>query len=408
MPWDCCSMNLLLWGLLGVLGGGGQTLATAHYDVRSEGAPAAPWGDLLEALHPRLEAYFGRAPHQRLRVRILPDAEAYRRALIDDGQPPAGGGGYYAPATRTVYLFPQPSEYYTRQLLLHEAVHQFHYLVATGNRSPPAEWYTEGLAEYFAMHDYDGRTLVCGVVPAISLEDYPARARDDFRAAGGDLEAILAGRKPVSRPLDWALVHFLLDRHPVEFRQLAGRLDRGEDSLAAFHRSFGPATAELAGELARWIAAHQQPWEVVWTAWQQVGDALEGNSKTVGLALLKETPPVLRVELEPRQRVWKAGLVFGFRSPSDFRLLQIRDDGLVRVVRRTGRGWSDVARRKVELGGGRVAVSATRRGQEWLLAVAGTTVHTSRSGGRIGLHVDGCRVRFQVRGDREGEAPAEP
>lgn len=51
--------------------------------------------------------------------------------------------------------------YRTRRIILHEARHQFDYLVAKTGWSVPA-WYHEGIAEYWSMHNWDGKKLELG------------------------------------------------------------------------------------------------------------------------------------------------------------------------------------------------------------------------------------------------------
>ncbi|MBX3474604.1 MAG: hypothetical protein KF754_09500 [Planctomycetes bacterium] len=51
--------------------------------------------------------------------------------------------------------------YRTRRIVLHEARHQFDLLVAKTFRHQPA-WYREGTAEFYSIHDWDGKTLQMG------------------------------------------------------------------------------------------------------------------------------------------------------------------------------------------------------------------------------------------------------
>ena len=183
---------------------------------------------------------------------------------------PPQAGGYYAPQTHKAYIWAQPTEYFTRQVILHEATHQFHWLTATGNASPSAEWYYEGLAEYFGMHNWDGKRLQTGVIPAITLEDYPGAALKAYNEAAGDLMRMCSR---AGRPGDWALVHFLLKKHRAQFRSLAAKFDARQDASAAWAEVFGDGLAGLSREFGDWLRSHAQPWRIVWTGWQQRGRA---------------------------------------------------------------------------------------------------------------------------------------
>jgi hypothetical protein len=175
---------------------------SAHYDLYTESVDAAEAGAVLDALWDRLKEHFGSAPEGRLRVEVYATKDGMHGALERDRQWKVDAGGCYAPDTKKAYLWVQPSESFTRQLLIHEATHQFHFLAATGNRGPAAEWYTEGLAEYFGMHNWDGKELKIGVVPAVSLEDYPAQAARQLSALGADAVLSANGREIFRAPFD--------------------------------------------------------------------------------------------------------------------------------------------------------------------------------------------------------------
>ena len=371
-------------------------VTTEHYHVRSAGPDAEVVGRMLEGLHGQLADFFGRRPEGRLEVEILATAEAYQEALRRDGLKYVGGGGYYAPGTKKVYLFPQPSEYFTRQLILHEAAHQFHFLVATGNSAPRSAWYVEGLAEYFAMHNFDGHSLKTGVVPAITLEDYPAKAIAAMEDRDWDLKRMISGDVKSGRPLAWSLVHFLVHSRPAEFKRLAARLDRNEEPLAAWEAGLGRITPEFTAQYRQWVEQHTQPWSVVWTAWQAAADRIEGDSRVVGICVLKETPRRLQAEMELVDGRLKAGLVFGYRSPRNFYMLQAFSHGWVWIVRRVDDQWQTLVSEAVPKPNDRNLLALSRDESRLTLSVNGRKLRTLEAPGQIGLNVDGCRVRFRV------------
>lgn len=375
------------------------TAETAHYRVRAEGLDAAELGAMLEQLHAELSRYFGKAPDGPLDVEVYASAEQFKAALARDGEKYLGGGGYYAPRSRRAYLHVQPSRYYTRQLILHEATHQFHFLVATGNRLLPADWYVEGLAEYYGMHNWDGQTLRTGAVPAISLEDYPARALEEFQRHADRFEDVIAGVQPVHRSLAWALVHYLRDRDDRRFRRLGTVLDRGTDPRAAWQQEYGRVTPALVDGLREWIEAHQQPWQSVWIEWQQRGGALEGFASTTGLAILKQTPQRLAVRLRPVSGPLRAGVVFGYRDPQNFHLLHVFDDGRVWIIAREEDQWRTTAWHRIPGRPGAQEIALERRDGQAILAVNGHHLPAVETDGQVGLTVDGCEVRFEVNVD---------
>lgn len=384
------------------------TLAqTEHYHVRAEQVDATETAAMLEQLHAELARYFGRAPAGVLEVEIWATAERFKAALARDGQQYLGGGGYYAPGNRKVYLHVQPSRYYTRQLILHEATHQFHFLVATGNQLASAEWYFEGMAEYYGMHHWDGQTLRTGVVPAISLEDYPAKALEELDRRAARMGNVVAGGEPIDRPLAWALVHFLRDRDERRFRKLASYLDNHRDARAAWRVVYGRVTPATVDALRQWIVAHQQPWQSIWIEWQQWGDAMEGFASTTGLAILKDDPGRIAAELTPVSGNLRAGLVFGYRSPESFHLLHVFEDGRIWVIARESGQWRILSQYRLRQRPDQYRVALACRDGEVQLAVNGRILTPVAADGKVGLSVDGCCVRFRVSTDESAWPLAE-
>ncbi|MCE9582539.1 MAG: hypothetical protein K8T20_08610, partial [Planctomycetes bacterium] len=175
-------------------------VATKHYDVHAEGMDAKEAGAILEALWEQLAKYFGGSPKGRLRVEIAATKEGFEAALKKDKVGDVEAGGFYWPGTKTAYLFVQPSAFYTRQLLIHEATHQFHLLTAAGNKPPLAAWYGEGLVEWFGLHNWDGKELKTCVVPAVTLEDYPAQALKQLGDLKDDIVGVATGKVACDRP----------------------------------------------------------------------------------------------------------------------------------------------------------------------------------------------------------------
>jgi hypothetical protein len=371
-------------------------LRTEHYDIHVEGLDVADVGRMLEQLHAQLKTYFGKAPEERLSVGVYATQERWAAALQADRQAvPVGAGGYYAPFTHKAYLWVQPSAYFTRQVLLHECTHQFHWLVATGNLAPSALWYTEGIAEYFGMHNWDGKTLQTCVIPALTLEDYPAAAMRNFEAEGTDLRQLFAY---AGRPESWALVHFLIDEHGDQFRRLAHRLDRQDNFADAWKEVFGgdASTARLSGELHEWIKAHAQPWHIVWVSWQQRGADLQSEADTSSMTILKETPKTLTVEVEPQAAIGAAGLVFGYRSVQDFYMLQLRPGNKVNVVRRQDGAWVQVSTGDLQPGKDRSVLSVSQDDKSTTLWANGKKVGTIPAVGQVGLTAESSRALFHI------------
>jgi len=380
---------------------------TTHYDLTVETLDPVEVGSMLEQFHAHLTAFFGAAPSGRLAVGVYATRERFHAALAKDDQPKVDAGGYYAPDTRKAYLYVQPSEYYTRQLLLHEATHQFHYLAATENRRPKLGLYIEGLAEYFGMHDWDGRTLRTGVVPAISLEDYPAKALERFgKILERDFEGMVLGRKKCERPESWATMHFLAASRPKEFRAWARALDRQVEPAAAWAEAFGPVKpADLAEAFEAHVRASAQPWKIVSIAWQQRGAAIEGNThdQAVGVALLKEMPARLSVRLEPATKAWSGGLVFNHLSRESYALLHLTSDRQARIIHRENGKWRSGKSVTIPAGKDGDTLALARDDKGVHLSVNGRALGTFAANGQVRLHIQEGRIAFRREAETETE-----
>lgn len=391
------ALALLAWPVLGysTVTKAGREHRTEHYDLYVEGdLDPVETGSMLEALHAKLTAFFGRSPEGPLRIEIYESQDRFLGALLRDRQPYESGGGLYGPTFEKVWLAIQPTKAYTRQLILHEATHQFHFLVATGNEFPSALWYTEGLAEFMGMANWDGRRLEVGVIPAITLEDYPERARAAFEKLDWDLGAALADRVSTGQAGSWAMVHFLANHDSAKFRDLGRRLERREDPEAAFGEVYGSVSTELVDDFRAWLEDNRQPWQWRWNAWMQHGDWIEGESDVVAISTLKRTPRRLEVELQPISGYLKGGLVFGYQSPDDFYMMTLWDDRTIRVVRRLEDEWVRIDQVEIDQPPGRDVLSVEQSEDGVRLAANGKLVSVVDASGLVGLTVDGCTARF--------------
>jgi hypothetical protein len=382
---------------------------TAHYHLRYAGTPAAAReaGAVLEAAWPQWRAFFGTEPPRpkdgRLEVRFFGDRAAWARGLTRAKVGvPAGAGGYYDPGTRTAYLYAQPTTYFTRVLLLHEATHQFHFLACTGNRAPTAAWYTEGLAEYLSWHRWDGAKLDLAVLPGVSLKDYAAAARGEISAGNFDLGAVVAGRTPASRAVAWALMRYLAtgrDGKPLEgFAAFRHKMDRGGRAGSLFRACFGPPR-RVQPRLLAWLRDHQAPWAQVFNEWEQVGPAaLRGHAAVVTACRLKQAATRLQAQVDlPASGRWRAGLLLHWTGRGDYTVALVTSAGAVEVDRRQGDRWQRLQRAAWERpAGGRVALEAVRTGASVAFLVDGRRIGAFDLPGRtLGLALEGADLRFR-------------
>jgi hypothetical protein len=395
---------------------------TPHYRVRFSGSTqdAQELTQVLEAAWAPLTEYFGAAPPldegERLEVRIFDTAQEWL-AVAAEGktQLTAEDAGCYSPATRVASLYRQPTRYDTRVLLLHECIHQFHFLARRTRGLPGPAWYGEGVAEHLSLHTWDGEELKLGVQPVISLRDYPQRARDELAQALPNWRSRLAGRAPISRPLAWALVRHLEshedDAVRLGFRRFGVRMDDGCGMpVRALTEEIG-RDAPRPADLAAWLQEIRQPWVPATNGWEDIGrGALRGRSP--GLAICRLRDPVTRLEATMRipetGRRSRGGMLLHWSSPDDFTVAVLRAPGRLRVERRKdGRWWPRFAVDVAEPSeSGERRMVAERDGDHVTLSLGGETYGPWEfPGTSFGLVVENSDVRFH---DLVWKTPPEP
>jgi hypothetical protein len=333
-----------------------ETVETEHYRLVSEGprAEAEEFGRVLEAAYPALAAHFKAKPKlgkgEKLAVEFFETREAWAAAVVAAGAPvPEGAAGLYWPSDKTARLYRQPTRLFTRALLLHEATHQFHFLACTRNRPPTAYWYKEGVAEFLGWNHWDGKELALGVLPLVSLENYPAQALAELKQGNVDLEVIIEGKVEGSRPIAWAVYRHLATGNggkPLKgFEKLGDKLDGGAKPSSFFWKSFGQPAA-YRKSLVLWLEKEQQPFVPVFNEWESLGpDGVRGFSDVVTACRLQATATRFQATIEvPKDpdAAWRGGGLLHYEGPDDYTVFLV-DRASFRVTRRRAGAWEVLA-----------------------------------------------------------------
>lgn len=406
-PWLPLAVLLLAAGSLSA--DDAHVIETAHYRVHVHGtrAQAEEAARVLEAAWTPFETHFGAAPKlakdERLTVRLVEGREAFEAAIRADGtEPPGAGGGYYWPGSKTAYLFRQPTVYYTRTLLIHEAAHQFHYLARTRNKNPKANWYTEGVAEYLSWHRWDRSELELAVVPGITLKAYPATALKEATAKDFKLGHVVEGSKGASRAIAWALYRYLATGRKGEplkgFATFTRKMDAGGSARALFGKLIGsPRT--LQARLIAWLQTQQSPWVPVFNEWEQTGaESFRGFAEAVSACRTRAPATFVAAEMHvPEAGWWRGGLLLQYASADDYTVALLDADGGVRVHRRHEGTWKPIHDGSVERTPGARwhRFEAERKANAVVLRIDGYDFGTYElPAGPMGLALERCDLRF--------------
>jgi len=356
---------------------------TEHYRLGTDtdAARAEEYKLVLEACWPLFEEFFGAAPKlkkgERLDVFFLETQEGWQTKMKEDGVGvPVGAGGYYSPGNRTVYLWKQPTVYTSRQLLIHEVMHQFHYLACCNNVGPKDVWYIEGVVEHLSRHYWDGQKLTLGVVPFCSLEDYPRLALELFSRDDYDLGAMISGERASARPEQWALVRYLLlEGDAKQWHALRKKLDGGQEARNVFRKHFGDP-AKLQPKIKDWLATQREPFVWVWNEWQGQGpNAVMGWAATsYSMCRSRENAASMAADVKIGQGNWQGGVLAYIKDTTDYAFFMIDQAGAW-IVTRGGDAWSTMASGKVEpRAEGSYRLKAERAGAALKLSIDGAEV----------------------------------
>lgn len=384
---------------------------SAHYRLVAHPpfTEGAEYLRLAEALHAQLERHFGARPPdgQRLEVHFWPDAASYRKGGAEDGIPegPLSAGGLYWTGTKRAYFWRQPSANFTRHLFLHELTHQFHFLAVMDNQARSPGWYTEGIAEHFGHHRWDGTTLECGRDDVLGLEEDIPRIVEDARTGRYDVCAVVADAAGAAKPTSWAAVHYLLVGADASlrarFRELEKRLWSGELAGRAFAEALFGSDCEAARMAAnRWLGALVTTWKIEWIHWDARGADLVGESQVVALVRTRETyAKGARLAATLHVESGSAGLVLAYRSPAEFLAIYRRPSGRIELVRRENSTWTPLLAADGPKGTStRLAVEIDAAGTLVVragdLEVLRKVLGAAAGAGAVGLFTDAGRTRF--------------
>ena len=182
-------------------------------------------------------------------------AGARERGEVPRDLPPFG---YGFARGQNVFVKSQPSDYYTRHLLIHEVFHAWS-LTRFGGVGPA--WFAEGWADRIATHRGDGFDLTPAWTPdapeSVPLWGRITRAAERYRVGrmpgvvgvlelpptvGGDIDTYAAA---------WAMVT-MLDSATETRRALIEAFDAVGDPVLRFNRRFLAAASEVTALEARW------------------------------------------------------------------------------------------------------------------------------------------------------------
>jgi hypothetical protein len=381
---------------------------TEHYRLGTDtdASTAAEYKLVLEACWPLFEQFFGCAPKlkkdQKLGVFFLTTQEGWQTKMKEDGVGiPMGAGGYYYPGNRTVYLWKQPTLYTSRQLLIHEAMHQFHYLACCDNVGPKDQWYIEGIVEHMSRHYWDSEKLTLGVIPFCSLEDYPKLALDLFERDDYDLSAMVTGERASARPEQWALVRYLLmaeeGKHAEAWAKLCKKLDGGQAAKNTFKKTIGDPR-KLQPLIREWLKTQQEPFVPVWNEWQGQGpNAAIGTSAVTSACRTRNDANELSATISAPEGAWKGGLLV-FDDAENYTVALLNSNGGFSINRRASGAWAVLTSGQAPAAAeGKYRIKALREGGVVTFTANETELaRVEIEGAKLGVCLEACTLRFST------------
>jgi hypothetical protein len=395
---------------------GGRNLSTSHFLLYVERLDVAETGRILEAAFGELSRFFsGIEPDRKLQVKIYATRERFQseldrlRKVFSIRSNAKDSAGVYLRETACCYLYVQPQESRTRQVLLHELAHEYHDFIRPWSKVPSLAFCEEGIAEHFAQHNWDGQTMRLGVMPVVGQVDYPRAALQQLKnTARFDLQSIVDGDTEVDYSLAWGLVSFLIDQHREKFNNWRQGINNEVDPPYVWQRQFGPVTPEFLHSFEGWLQSNAPPWQVVSGEWFPSGEAIQGRAENddFALAILNKTPRELNVALNPPSTnapIGTAGAVFGFRGAKNFHVVQQSPDGHWDVMHCEGGVFQREQHRTFPSSPGEAKIRIIAEERFTSLQFGNQALAVTNATGRVGLWVkEGSR--FFSNSQQNGDA----
>ncbi|TWT81907.1 hypothetical protein CA13_33620 [Planctomycetes bacterium CA13] len=248
---------------------------TLTTDIESD-EEASRLVESFDAVVPQWEEFFdlpnSGQTNWQIEAFVMRDKSAFIEAGLISGRIPEFSQGYAL--GNTVWVVAQPSEYYTRHLLLHEGVHAL--AIDRFDGTGPS-WFAEGTAEVLSTHRFVGSDARVGGVP-VDRESVPYWGRLKVmseRRTEGDIPAIeTVMRYPADLKADpeaygwsWAAV-MLLSEYP-EYRSVYQAAAReGRDNSSQFTRQlYQRLFPQWPAVVARWrLMCNQLDYGYNWDA----------------------------------------------------------------------------------------------------------------------------------------------
>jgi hypothetical protein len=387
--------------------GDGWIVLGEKYSLYAEtsNAEALVLSAILESGWKAMEDWFGSAPNiatgEKLKVKLYDDVTSWEQAIVADGLAvPQNAGGMYHPDTRTAYLRQQPTVYYTRQLLLHEAIHQFHDLARSRGHSLPG-WYAEGHAEHLSLYDWDGECVRLGRLPLLSFDDTPAKA---LAAGSLDLDNHMASAQTLNRPLEWAMFRFFETAddgaYASDWSDFRDYMDSGgTDAVGEFSSIFGRSPGSFNEEIFDWIANEQQPMTPTYLEWAHVDSTtIDGWADVVTFSQLKEGAERFSMRFEPQSSgYWSGGMVLSFDDSANYTAILVSSDGWTSTfeVDEGSAYWWNQEQAPAAINGGYDFEVVHQNGSSIITINDRELVLPLRFAGSGGLALSGSSLRFQ-------------
>jgi hypothetical protein len=240
--------------------------------------------------------------------------------LVSEGAPGA------APDGKSVRIQRQAGRYATRALLLREYVRVFYEIARAKGRPAETPWCRDGQAEFLAGHDWDGRTLRMGVVPAVSAENLMGAALAETRQEGFDLGPLVEGGAPMSRALACALFGHVATGDggkPLKgFERFEPKMAGGVKAAPLFWQCFGKPP-EYAPAFAKWLEGSQQPFVPISGDWEGLSPGrLRGSSSGQGFAAcrfrLEASEFKATVGAPKEKKGWRTGVILSNAGDGEY------------------------------------------------------------------------------------------
>ena len=349
-------------------------------------------GDEPDTKKPRKTVPYQVKTGPKYTVYFMNDGERFFEKLIEKGVSTSKtSGGLCDDDQKAIFLYRQPSLESTRQTLIHEAIHAYHYNVFPGNFDGYPQWFQEALAESLDDHTWNGKNLRIGIMPPFvhGGKRHAIPVLFEFRDWINEKKAgIAATHKPGETVIEYNMIDEFVSEHINYQRgddesgdneiidkaytlywvlgkflflgrrdalnailweictdpELAANPENAQTTTSffrAWQKAFEKKPLTIEG-IHRWLMDNPIAWEIAFSEWQFTGNSFNAFSRGAALLVFWKEGVIPPFIARPETPGCAVGIAVNYFDKDNYSIIRVHENGNVAFCVRRNGVWSSV------------------------------------------------------------------